>query len=101
MNMINFNELQWVRDVLSEERGYIGTLTPAVCPLREWLQEIKRVKPDGYVGFTYEGGTVEWDLFRCVKCRQEVRVKPGNSPFQNHGNCSMDGDATPAYTNQG
>lgn len=100
MSTINHNELEWVRNVLAEELGYSGPLAEAVCPLREWLQEAKHIKPDGYVGFTYEGGTKDWDLFRCVKCREEIRVIPGSSPWQNHGKCSAEGDATRSYVNQ-
>ena len=42
------------------------------------------VKQTGYTGFSYEGGTAEWDLFTCKKCRQEVRVHPNEAPGPLH-----------------
>lgn len=45
----------------------------------EEVQE-PEVKPNGYIGYTYEGGTRDWDLFRCCKCREEVRMPRGAAP---------------------
>ena len=38
------------------------------------------VKPSGYVGFVYEGGTAEWDLYKCNACRTEVKTPVGKPP---------------------
>lgn len=38
------------------------------------------VKPTGYEGYTYEGGTKDWDLYRCVICRREVKMSPIGTP---------------------
>ena len=45
---------------------------------------MKHVKQTGYVGFTYEGGTAEWDMFKCSVCRQEVKTPVGGSPPHSH-----------------
>lgn len=47
---------------------------------------VAAVKQTGYTGFTYEGGTAEWDLFTCRKCRREVRVSVNENP-SNHHSC--------------
>lgn len=45
---------------------------------------VAAVKQTGYVGFTYEGGSAEWDLFTCRKCRAEVRVGVNENPAGYH-----------------
>ena len=41
-------------------------------------------KRTGYIGYTYEGGTVEWDLFKCHICRQEVKTAVNGNPAAIH-----------------
>ena len=41
-------------------------------------------KRTGYIGYTYEGGTAEWDLFKCHICRQEVKTAVNGNPAAIH-----------------
>lgn len=48
-------------------------------------------------GYTFEGGTKDWDLFRCNTCREEVRVTPGSNPHDAHTHPE---EPTKDYVNQ-
>ena len=41
-------------------------------------------KQTGYIGYSYEGGTAEWDLFKCHICRQEVKTAVNGNPAAIH-----------------
>lgn len=41
-------------------------------------------KPDGWVGFTYEGGDATQDLFRCKACRKHFSVPVNGNPNEHH-----------------
>lgn len=43
--------------------------------------------PCRYIGWTYEGGTREWDQYRCESCHDTFEVQPG-SPPPVHDNCA-------------
>ena len=61
------------------------------------VKEQRHVSPTGYVGWTYEGGTKDWDAFRCLTCRLEVKVDPGDDPNTTH-ECGA--EPTRAYVDQ-
>lgn len=42
--MILEHEAAWYRTVIAEEIGYDGPPGDAVCPLRDWLQELKTLR---------------------------------------------------------
>jgi hypothetical protein len=62
--------------------GHLTTDRPWVDPMFKKAE----VKQTGYVGFTYEGGSAEWDLYTCRKCRAEIRPAVNVAPFCE--NCS-------------
>ena len=44
----------------------------------------EKVRATGWVDFVYEGGSLDFDLFTCRKCRTEVRVPPFTDPNIEH-----------------
>lgn len=59
------------------------------------------VKPTGWVGFTFEGSTVDTCMYRCSKCRERFTISPKAAPALEH-KCSIDAaEAGPNYVNQG
>jgi len=41
-------------------------------------------KQTGYIGYSYEGGTAEWDLFKCHICKKEVKTAVNGNPAAIH-----------------
>jgi len=55
------------------------------------------IKPTGWEGFVYEGGTRNQDIYKCNKCLVTFWVKPGESPHTHDPHC---GEPGKAYTSQ-
>lgn len=58
---------------------------PAFLPdTRVQIDLRDQVKETGWVGFVFEGGQSEGDLYTCRKCKQEVRTGLGKNPNDYH-----------------
>lgn len=55
--------------------------------------------PDGWIGFTYEGGTRDGDLYRCTHCRALFTVPVHADPHAHHV-CPPAGEPTAGYVAQ-
>lgn len=49
------------------------------------LKSFPEVKPTGWVGFVFEGTTMNESLFTCRSCRKEVRCPVEANPADHHG----------------
>lgn len=160
------SEYLWVRGSLAQFMGYDGPLTPAGCPLEDWLSELLTLRstklqglsgsdtcwhrmdedthctlPKNHIGphsftereeptrsyvdqdkapypgvkplhqvvdkatvaetwqvlswryFTYEGGNVIHDFFRCKQCRTHMTVPRGANPHARHS-CAVEKSAS-------
>ncbi len=67
-------------------------------PKKEFKKVWEGVKPDGWEGFTFEGGKEGMDIFRCQTCREEFKIPMMHNPGEYH-NCK-DAHATSGYVNQ-
>lgn len=57
-------------------------------------------KQTGWIGYTFEGGSADWDLYTCSNCRSHFQTPPNINPNDHH-KCPAPEEPTAGYVDQG
>ncbi len=85
-NKNGIEDLKKARHYLDKMIEQEEKLKVSVDPPHEQLGDLlpNQVKPTGWEGFFYEGGSRDWDMFTCRSCRQTFKVKVTENPHTTH-----------------